>query len=274
MNIGDIVARKSYRYDIWFKIIDIIGENVILQGLYYRLVADAHISDIEKVSTRDGNINEEDREDSISKIFKTWYTNQCGFKNYAEDDFSLSYKKFGKILHIDGDKTYLKESISKYKKLGVPVVGVSIEESIQPQAILDLLKLHKPNVLVITGHDSVTKGDCDLNNIDNYKNSKYYVESVRIAREYNNSYDDLVIFAGGCKSHYEAIMDAGANFASSPNRILIHVIDPVLIASKIATTSVREILDIDTIIKNTSVGLNGIGGLETRGQSRECKPKF
>lgn len=31
----------------------------------------------------------------------------------------------------------------------------------------------------------------------------------------------LVIFAGACQSYFEAIISAGANFASSPARILI-----------------------------------------------------
>ncbi len=33
--------------------------------------------------------------------------------------------------------------------------------------------------------------------------------------------DELVIFAGACQSHYEEIIKAGANFASSPHRILM-----------------------------------------------------
>ena len=112
----------------------------------------------------------------------------------------------------------------------------------------------------------IIRGEYDLNNIDNYKNSKYYIESVKIAREYNSNYDDLVIFAGGCKSHYEGLMNAGANYAASPSRVLIQVIDPVIVACKIAMTSVRDFLDIDSAVRETSVGLKGIGGIETRGQ--------
>ena len=51
---------------------------------------------------------------------------------------------------------------------------------------------------------------------------------------------ELVIFAGACQSFYEAIMMAGANFASSPARIMIDFFDPLVIAEKIATTDYME----------------------------------
>jgi hypothetical protein len=48
--IGDIVSRKSYNNDILFKIVDIkqdkAGNSIILKGIDYRLVADAHESDL------------------------------------------------------------------------------------------------------------------------------------------------------------------------------------------------------------------------------------
>ena len=244
--------------------------------MYHRLIADSHFSDIEKVNTRTDYDYEEDRNNNQNS-FKNWYTNQVSYSNSinnSNNNSSLTYKKVGKVLHIDGDKLYLKECLLQYQKLGIAAIGFNIEESKQPEAILGLLKLHKPNILIITGHDSVTRGLSSSIDIENYKNSKYYVECVKIAREYNSNYDDLVIFAGGCKSYYEAIMQAGANFASSPNRILIHVTDPVFVAYKVATTSIREILDIDSIVQNTSVGINGIGGIETRGQCREGRPQF
>ncbi len=289
MYINDIVSRKSYNHDIWFKIVDIKDDNVILHGLSFRLIADAHISDLVKVNMRGierVNIRDLDDESNSSNtsLFKKWYMHQSGIYStdtYINKDNSSNkgiqeklLKRFGKILHIDGDIFYLRECLQKYNDLGVPCIGINVEESKQPEVILDLLKEHKPNILVITGHDSIIKNKEDLYDINYYKNSKYYLESVKIAREYNNNYDELVIFAGGCKSYYEALMNAGANFATSPNRVLIHVIDPVIVACNIAKASVREFLEIESIVKNTSVGLSGIGGFETRGQCREYKPKF
>ena len=288
MHINDIVSRKSYNHDILFKIIDIKENKAILHGLNFRLIADSDISDLEKVNIMDlenAYMRGLDDENNLSSksLFKNWYMHQCsGYiaDTYINKEYSFSNteknfdKKFGKILHIDGDKFYLKECLQKYHDLGVSCIGISIEESKQPEMILELLKEHKPNILVITGHDSIIKDKEGLSNINYYTNSKYYLESVKIAREYNHNYDELVIFAGGCKSHYEALIDAGANFATSPNRVLIHVTDPVIVACNIAKASVREFLDIESIVKNTSAGLKGIGGFETRGQCREYKPEF
>ena len=50
LKIGDIVARKSYGYDI-FKVVDITGSRgeriVTLKGISYRIEADATESDLE-----------------------------------------------------------------------------------------------------------------------------------------------------------------------------------------------------------------------------------
>ena len=56
----------------------------------------------------------------------------------------------------------------------------------------------------------------DYYNVYNYRNSRYFIETVIKAREWKESENDLVIFAGACQSFFEAIMNAGANFASSP----------------------------------------------------------
>lgn len=127
---------------------------------------------------------------------------------------------------------------------------------------------------MLTGHDSISRMNAASKDINLYLNSKYYVESIKIARNYNRNYDDLVIVAGGCKSHYEALMKAGANFASSPERVMIDVTEPVLIASKIAMTSVHDFISMETIVDELPSGLAGFGGIETRGQLRKIVPAF
>ncbi|MBP3930824.1 MAG: hypothetical protein J6D47_14835 [Peptostreptococcaceae bacterium] len=113
MKINDIVSRKSYKNDIWFKILDIQEDNVILQGLDFRLIADANISDLEKINIRgsDDEINS-----SSINLFKNWYMKQniiYSSSNISTNDKTninynsnfvgeKKYKKFGKILHIDG----------------------------------------------------------------------------------------------------------------------------------------------------------------------------
>ena len=97
---------------------------------------------------------------------------------------------------------------------------------------------------------------------------------MRLLRDYNSSYDELVIFAGACQSCYENILDAGANFASSPNRVLIHCLDPVFICEKIAYTKIDTVVSITEVIENTITGIKGIGGLQTRGKYRERLSKI
>ena len=66
---------------------------------------------------------------------------------------------------------------------------------------------------------------------------------------------------------------AGANFASSPNRVLIHCLDPVFVCEKIAYTRIDKVVSITDVIENTITGIKGVGGLQTRGKYREGYPK-
>ncbi len=78
------------------------------------------------------------------------------------------------------------------------------------------------DILIITGHDGMIKRGKEFNNIYNYRNSKYFIQTVKEARRYDKEVNkNLVIFAGACQSYFEALISAGANFASSPARILI-----------------------------------------------------
>ncbi len=278
MNIGDFVTRKSYKHDINFVLIDIINDTALLTGLDYRLIADAPLSDLDLAHLRyEDNNNELFSGDIKEDIITNWDKKQIVIKSNATRLNATpisSGMKCGTVLHLDGDPLYLKICMSRYEKSGVSVIGVGIEESRLPTIILDLLKQYKPNILVITGHDSLKKLAGHSMNINDYRNSKYFVDCVKKAREYNPNYDELVIIAGGCKSYYEAIMKAGANFASSPDRIFINITDPVYVACKLANTSFKDILDIDIISKDVFPGVGGIGGIETRGQCREVKPTF
>ncbi|MFV3110894.1 sporulation peptidase YabG, partial [Clostridium botulinum] len=66
---------------------------------------------------------------------------------------------------------------------------------------------------------------------------------------------------------------AGANYASSPGRVLIHCLDPVFLCEKIAYTNISNIVSIEDALENTITGIKGIGGLQTRGKYREGFPK-
>lgn len=61
-------------------------------------------------------------------------------------------------------------------------------------------------------------------------------------------------------------MFAGANFASSPSRILIDFLDPLIVAEKIATTENYKFITIDDIAKELRDGTKGVGGVGANGK--------
>ena len=101
------------------------------------------------------------------------------------------------------------------------------------------------------------KSGKNYEDINNYRNSRYFAQTVRNIRK-NSKNKDLVIFAGACQSYYEALIAEGANFASSPARILIDFIDPLVVAEKIATTDSTKFLTIRDIEDDLRDGERGI----------------
>lgn len=290
MKVGDLVVRKSYSKDITFKIIDIKeneeGITYILKGLHIRIIADSHEEDLEKVDDDFAGDKDKSFDFKINDIIKKVILNREQKNNQlmtrgneednlnrAEKEKGLVFGRPGRILHIDGDPSYMKTCLKVYKQLNLNAVGIAISEREQPLKILSLVKEYNPDIVVLTGHDGVLKDSKGMLDLNNYRNSKYFIESVKILRSYNSSYDELVIFAGACQSCYESILEAGANFASSPNRVLIHCLDPVLVCERIAYTRIDEIVSIKDVIENTITGIKGIGGLQTRGKYREGYPK-
>ncbi|CAJ1611116.1 sporulation peptidase YabG [Clostridium perfringens] len=290
MKVGDLVVRKSYSKDITFKIIDIKeneeGITYILKGLHIRIIADSKGEDLEKVE--DGFAGDKDKSfdskmnDIIKKVIlsREQKNNQLMTRGSEDDNLKrtekekgLVFGRPGRILHIDGDPSYMETCLKAYKQLNLNAVGIAVSEREQPLKILSLVKEYNPDIVVLTGHDGVLKDSKGMLDLNNYRNSKYFIESVKILRNYNSSYDELVIFAGACQSCYESILEAGANFASSPNRVLIHCLDPVLVCERVAYTRIDEIVSIKDVIENTITGIKGVGGLQTRGKYREGYPK-
>ncbi len=287
MKVGDYVVRKSYKKDIVFKIIDIrededIGVYYVLKGLSIRIIADSKAEDLEEV---DG-----DFEANKDKLFNARVNGAIKSAILQRTDGEplkkektkspkiekkdeLIFGRPGKILHIDGDREYLDNCLKVYKQLKLDAEGRAIPEKNQAKEILSIVKEVKPDIIVLTGHDGMYKNANDFLDVNNYRNSKYFIDAVKVLREYNSSYDELVIFAGACQSCYEAILDAGANYASSPSRVLIHCLDPVFICEKVAYTRIDKVVSITDVIENTITGIKGIGGLQTRGKYREGYPK-
>ena len=284
--IGDIVARKSYNYDVLFRITNIHPNGIVdLVGITVRIIADAEEYDLKLIGKQELENKLRNIEMSRRVRLNRSYNNMYGKYNkmkYMRDNISdtgyntyqkdKTYKKPGKVLHIDGDEEYSNKCKDLYKKFGITAYVLNIEEKEQYKQVYGLLQRIKPEILILTGHDAFMKRRNDIYNIDNYKNSKYYIQAVLEARKYEHNLDNLVIFAGACQSYYEAIISAGANFASAPKRVLIDMMDPLIVAETIAYTPVNEFVPLENIISNTREGINGIGGLQTRGQYRVGMP--
>ncbi|MBQ8379549.1 MAG: sporulation peptidase YabG [Clostridia bacterium] len=282
--IGDIVARKSYNYDVLFRITNISPNGIIdLVGITVRIIADAYDYDLKLIGKEELEIKlkniEMSRRAKLNRSFNN-INNKKNKMNYIREKESnyfiyqkeKTYKKPGRILHIDGDPEYTEKCKEMYKKFGISATVLNIEEKEQYKQIYNLLQRYKPEILILTGHDAFIKRRNDIYNIENYKNSKYYIQAVLEARKYEHNLDNLVIFAGACQSYYEAIISAGANFASAPKRVLIDMMDPLIVAETVAYTPVNEFVPLENIISNTREGIDGIGGLQTRGQYRIGMP--
>lgn len=265
MKVGDIVSRNSYGNDMYFRIVKKLDNNTFeLCGVKYRLKTVVNKDDLSRIEvnkfqqyTRNYKKDIDDIMNKIlsERVFETEKTSQSG-----------------KVLHLDADEFYLSLCMKYYKKLNINAVGEHILEEQQPKVVSSLLLKHVPDILVITGHDSFKK-ESEKDDLNNYKNSKYFIETVKKAREVNYSKDTLVIIAGACQSYYEKLIQAGANISSSPKRIVIHALDPLLIAEKIAFTNIKDILNIKDLLNSTFSGSDGYGGIETRGIMREIYPK-
>lgn len=244
--VGDYVTRNSYGNDIVFKILKIENDIVYLKGVELRLLADAPLSDIIKTELKNDSF-----------IPELSINNNVRNSEY----FFLP----GKILHLDGDGDYLERCLNFYKNNNVYAIGKKVKEENMSDQLLTLLNHYKPDIVVITGHDSFDKKKGNINNINDYKNSFYFVKAVQSARNYEKSHDKLVIIAGACQSDYEDLIKAGANFASSPKRINIHALDPAIIATSVATTKRNDQIDLINVLNKTKYGSDGIGGIMCNG---------
>ena len=242
-NIGDYVTRNSYNNDIVFKIIDVKGDMYYLKGVTIRLFADSPKDDLMIVKN---NIVEDDFRPIIDE-----------YRNLDRNEY---FYLPGKVLHLDGDSDYLDKCMHFYKKNKVKAYGVYVSEEVMANQVKSLLQKYKPDILVLTGHDSFSK-----NKRNNYKNTSCFVDAVIKAREYERAHDKLFIVAGACQSNYEDLIKSGANFASSPKRINIHALDPAIVAACLSFSNKNDDINIIKILDRTKYGADGMGGIITKG---------
>ena len=274
---GDIVGRKSYGKDIIFIVKNIIetkvGKIAILKGMTERVEADSKIEDLELIEKERIKVNVKQIDDELERRIKqskienedNTYTIGVLTKNKRTQEKIIT----GKILHLDGDRKYSEKSYRYYKKLGLNAIVKNIPEYKQPRIVYHLLEVYNPDILVITGHDGMIKRETGYHDIYNYRNSRHFINTVKEARRYDEEKNKkTVIFAGACQSYFEAIISAGANFASSPARILIDFLDPLIVAEKIAITEKYKYITIDDIAKELRDGKKGVSGIGANGKMK------
>lgn len=283
INIMDIVGRVSYHCDIMFRVIDIKEQDgkkqAVLYGEDIRLIADAPYEDLILMSQSDRRKLAQEYRSLEEQSLELFRQEVFLLKEKREFTVTDGYSKPGnyfqlpgRVLHLDGDPFYLKKCLSLYEKIGIPVTGLHFNEKDMPKIIGDLIEYHRPDILVITGHDAYSKAKGDKSDIQAYRHSKHFVQTVREARKKIPNLDQLVIFAGACQSHFESLIHAGANFASSPSRVNIHALDPVYIVSKISFTPFNEHINVWDVLRNTLTGQRGLGGIESKGVLRIGMP--
>ena len=268
---GSFVYKKSQSKDVIYTVDKILKSDknriALLRGATERVMAESPIEDLMLVDKSIIKKTFEILENRINKrvkdrlIYTKYIENLNSNKRFSEKIIT------GKILHLDGDKKYSQKSYNYYKKVGLNAVVKNIPEYRQPKFVASLLKIYKPDILIVTGHDEMLNKDRNYNDIYNYRNSKYFISTVEEARKYELNLDSkLVIFAGACQSYYEGLILAGANFASSPARILIDFLDPLIIAEKVATTERYKYINIDDVAPELRDGKKGIDGIGASGK--------
>lgn len=252
MQVNDKVIIKDDKDAIIYIIESINNNYAIINGINYRIKRRVNLKELEKATEE--NIEKESKKtkkyfSSITQTRRKWKKGHLP----------------GIILHIDGDKEYLDKCLELYETLNIHAYGISVKEENIALKIDELITKTMPDIIVITGHDLYNgKGLKDLNN---YNNTKNYMEAIRKIREKRSRYD-VCIIAGACQSNFEALIASGADFASSPKRINIHTFDPAVIAIKVATTNFLKIVDINDVYRYIENGKEAFGGVETFGKMR------
>jgi spore coat assembly protein len=267
---GDIVARRSYNQDLFLRVDDVEllrGEKIaLLTGLIYRLSADANLEDLAVKSPQEVvHYQLADSQDTYQKLHKIVFS-----RNFEKEEEYFEIPP--DVLHLDGDEEYLEQCLSAYRRLGLKARGLCYPEHQHADQLSKVLGERHTDILVLTGHDSFKKKKGNRGDMSSYRSSQHFVRAVKAARTVQPNKDQLIIFAGGCQSNFEAIIEAGANFASSPKRMLIHALDPVFIVESISQTPMDRVVSLKRMIEHTVTGTDGVGGIETLGKLRRGYP--
>lgn len=269
----NVVLKSTSRKELW-KVIHVTSHTplfVTIQGITNRLIKVILEERVEKVDNVTASSIIEQYKSNNMKALQVISKNIQPKQSIMVSGDNLLSKIPGTILHIDSAPNFLKECMNFYKGKNLIAHGYSMKPDEIPKQILQLLNTFNPDILIITGHDGFIKKDKPYS-LDSYKYSRYYIDAVKQARKFDRNKDSLVIFAGACGSFYEALMKAGANFASSPKRVSINTFDPAIIAAEIAFTPIFSRVNLSEVIYKVKSSFNGIGGVDTRGTLRNGIP--
>ena len=117
VKVGDIVGRRSYNSDTMFRIEEIVGDTAYLKGIFFRLTADAPISDLEIISREEYQRAEQVEFDQYRTILPP-VMNQM--RSYDNGDFYISGRKHQKEMFTTNKRlSLLKKSRNyNYKSIG------------------------------------------------------------------------------------------------------------------------------------------------------------
>ena len=234
-----------------YEIVKINGDKAYLRGVEIRKKIIVNVDDVEIVDDSEfqkGIIRSEKYKKRLLSCVEARVTNCL----------------LGTVLHIDADEKYLNKCLGVYREVGIYCYPVLSEEKDLVQTIKKLNVGFIPDVIVITGHDLFKGGN--KRDLMQYKNSVYFVEATK---EMRGKFPDAILIVGACQSHFEALIANGANFASSPQRINVHIYDPVIIAISVCTTSFKNIVDFENLKKYIQEFKGAYGGFEVYGKMKK-----
>ncbi|MDI5790726.1 sporulation peptidase YabG [Bacillus licheniformis] len=210
-----------------------------MHGDEVRLIADAHLGDLEIVREAERQMRKREEEtrmkESLDLLRQDYKLLHDKHEYRATNQYNNQQQYFhmpGRVLHLDGDSAYLKSVWRSTKRSGFLYTAfIAMKE--MSSVIEELIDEYRPDLLVITGHDAYSKQKGDINNLDAYRHSKIYRNRSKARRKF-----PILISSSFCRRMpvpFESLIRAGANFASSPSRVNIHALDPVYIVAKSAS---------------------------------------
>lgn len=245
--MNECVIYKKDKRPIIYEVIAKEEERVFLKGVNYRVELTAKIDEIEKATAKILDLEQEK-----NNKYRNINVNHRG-KKYI----------LGTVLHIDADKEYLERCLQLYKDVGIHAYSILYGEEDFLNSIKKIKLSINPDTIVITGHDYYNNED--LKSLNNYTNTKKFISAML---ELKKIFPNSVYIVGACQSNFEALIASGANFASSPKRINVHIYDPAIIAIKVSTTACDNVVDFLSLANLIENLTDAFGGVQTKGKMK------